>query len=139
MHVCDDMMSWYFGVVHQLWCVWNLFTSVLRFRGHIWGFRSDRRGTKRSFHSNHQPGKYPELFLLRSLLVALLVRISATIVFIQSQGTSGVVMCMDSRTHGLQTGQSVCFKEINGMTELNGTTHQITGKYKVNTLWRLGY
>ncbi|XP_056620509.1 ubiquitin-like modifier-activating enzyme 6 isoform X1 [Triplophysa dalaica] len=49
-------------------------------------------------------------------------------VFIQtiSQGTSGVVMCMDSRTHGLQTGQSVCFKEINGMTELNGTTHQIT-------------
>lgn len=48
--------------------------------------------------------------------------------FIQSitQETSGVVMCMDSRTHGLQTGQSVCFKEINGMTELNGTTHQVT-------------
>uniref|UniRef100_A0A8C1H6A9 Ubiquitin-like modifier-activating enzyme 6 n=1 Tax=Cyprinus carpio carpio TaxID=630221 RepID=A0A8C1H6A9_CYPCA len=48
--------------------------------------------------------------------------------FIQniSQGNPGVVMCMDSRTHGLQTGQSVCFKEINGMTELNGTTHQVT-------------
>uniref|UniRef100_A0A8C1ZMX9 Ubiquitin-like modifier-activating enzyme 6 n=1 Tax=Cyprinus carpio TaxID=7962 RepID=A0A8C1ZMX9_CYPCA len=48
--------------------------------------------------------------------------------FIQniSQGNPGVVMCMDSRTHGLQTGQSVCFKEINGMIELNGTTHQVT-------------
>uniref|UniRef100_A0A672S936 Ubiquitin like modifier activating enzyme 6 n=1 Tax=Sinocyclocheilus grahami TaxID=75366 RepID=A0A672S936_SINGR len=48
--------------------------------------------------------------------------------FIQniSQGNPGVVTCMDSRTHGLQTGQSVCFKEINGMSELNGTTHQVT-------------
>uniref|UniRef100_A0A672K5D6 E1 ubiquitin-activating enzyme n=1 Tax=Sinocyclocheilus grahami TaxID=75366 RepID=A0A672K5D6_SINGR len=48
--------------------------------------------------------------------------------FIQnvSQGNPGVVTCMDSRTHGLQTGQSVCFKEINGMIELNGTTHQVT-------------
>lgn len=49
-------------------------------------------------------------------------------IFIQniSQGSPGVVTCMDSRTHGLQTGQSVCLKEINGMTELNGTMHQIT-------------
>ncbi|XP_067297895.1 ubiquitin-like modifier-activating enzyme 6 [Pseudorasbora parva] len=49
-------------------------------------------------------------------------------VFIQniSQGSPGVVTCMDSRTHGLQTGQSVCFKEINGMCELNGSTHQVT-------------
>ncbi|KAB5518536.1 hypothetical protein PHYPO_G00167190 [Pangasianodon hypophthalmus] len=48
--------------------------------------------------------------------------------FIQniSQENPGVVTCMDSRTHGLQTGQSVCFREVNGMTELNGTTHQIT-------------
>ncbi|XP_062865242.1 ubiquitin-like modifier-activating enzyme 6 [Trichomycterus rosablanca] len=48
--------------------------------------------------------------------------------FIQSisQENPGVVTCMDSRTHGLQTGQSVCFREINGMTELNGTTHQVT-------------
>ncbi len=47
--------------------------------------------------------------------------------YIQSQGNPGEVTCMDSRTHGLQTGQSVCFKEINGMIELNGTTHQVTG------------
>ncbi|KAI5628218.1 ubiquitin-like modifier-activating enzyme 6, partial [Silurus asotus] len=48
--------------------------------------------------------------------------------FIQniSQENPGVVTCMDSRTHGLQTGQSVSFREINGMNELNGTTHQIT-------------
>uniref|UniRef100_A0A8C1SWM6 Ubiquitin-like modifier-activating enzyme 6 n=1 Tax=Cyprinus carpio TaxID=7962 RepID=A0A8C1SWM6_CYPCA len=48
--------------------------------------------------------------------------------FIQniSQENPGVVTCMDSRTHGLQTPQSVCFKEINGMSELNGTTHQVT-------------
>ncbi|KAI2668619.1 Ubiquitin-like modifier-activating enzyme 6 [Labeo rohita] len=48
--------------------------------------------------------------------------------FIQniSQGNPGIVTCMDSRIHGLQTGQSVCFKEINGMIELNGTTHQVT-------------
>ncbi|KAI5087744.1 ubiquitin-like modifier-activating enzyme 6, partial [Silurus meridionalis] len=48
--------------------------------------------------------------------------------FIQniSQENPGVVTCMDSRTHGLQTGQSVSFREINGMNELNGATHQIT-------------
>ncbi|XP_060772595.1 ubiquitin-like modifier-activating enzyme 6 isoform X1 [Neoarius graeffei] len=48
--------------------------------------------------------------------------------FIQniSQENPGVVTCMDGRMHGLQTGQSVCFREINGMTELNGATHQIT-------------
>uniref|UniRef100_A0A4W4H9Q3 Ubiquitin-like modifier-activating enzyme 6 n=1 Tax=Electrophorus electricus TaxID=8005 RepID=A0A4W4H9Q3_ELEEL len=47
--------------------------------------------------------------------------------FIQNitQENPGVVMCLDNRMHGLQTGQSVCFREVNGMTELNGTTHQI--------------
>lgn len=34
---------------------------------------------------------------------------------------------MDSRTHGLQTGQSVLFREVHGMDELNGTARQITG------------
>ncbi|XP_051983548.1 ubiquitin-like modifier-activating enzyme 6 [Xyrauchen texanus] len=49
-------------------------------------------------------------------------------IFIQniSQESAGMVTCMDSRTHGLQTGQSVCFREINGMSELNGTIHQVT-------------
>ncbi|KAG5848075.1 ubiquitin-like modifier-activating enzyme 6 [Anguilla rostrata] len=49
-------------------------------------------------------------------------------VFVQSitQDNPGVVTCMDSRTHGLQTGQSVVFREVHGMTELNGTARQIT-------------
>uniref|UniRef100_A0A3B1IMX7 Ubiquitin like modifier activating enzyme 6 n=1 Tax=Astyanax mexicanus TaxID=7994 RepID=A0A3B1IMX7_ASTMX len=48
--------------------------------------------------------------------------------FIQNitQDNPGVVTCMDSRTHGLQTGQSVCFREINGMTELNGASRHVT-------------
>uniref|UniRef100_A0A4W5R4I0 Ubiquitin-activating enzyme E1 FCCH domain-containing protein n=1 Tax=Hucho hucho TaxID=62062 RepID=A0A4W5R4I0_9TELE len=33
---------------------------------------------------------------------------------------------MDSRTHGLQTGQSVLFREVNGMETLNGTARQVT-------------
>ncbi|XP_045567528.1 ubiquitin-like modifier-activating enzyme 6, partial [Salmo salar] len=48
--------------------------------------------------------------------------------FIQNitQGNPGVVTCMDSRTHGLQTGQSVLFREVNGMDSLNGTARQVT-------------
>lgn len=55
--------------------------------------------------------------------------------YITIQENPGVVTCMDSRTHGLQTGQGVYFREINGMTELNGTTHQIKGTHT----YRHGY
>lgn len=34
---------------------------------------------------------------------------------------------MDNQPHGLQTGQSVVFKEVNGMVELNGTVRQVSG------------
>lgn len=34
---------------------------------------------------------------------------------------------MDNQPHGLQTGQSVVFKEVNGMVELNGTVQQVSG------------
>ncbi|CAL8331686.1 unnamed protein product [Merluccius merluccius] len=49
-------------------------------------------------------------------------------IFIQSvtQGNPGVVTCMDNRPHGLQTGQSVLFREVNGMQELNGTARPVT-------------
>uniref|UniRef100_A0A3P9IW60 Ubiquitin-like modifier-activating enzyme 6 n=1 Tax=Oryzias latipes TaxID=8090 RepID=A0A3P9IW60_ORYLA len=49
-------------------------------------------------------------------------------IFIQSitQDNSGVVTCIDHQPHGLQTGQSVIFREINGMVELNGTTRQVS-------------
>ncbi|XP_034543207.1 ubiquitin-like modifier-activating enzyme 6 [Notolabrus celidotus] len=49
-------------------------------------------------------------------------------IFIQtvSQDNPGVVSCMDNQPHGLQTGQSVVFREINGMVELNGTVRQVS-------------
>uniref|UniRef100_A0A8C5C784 Ubiquitin-activating enzyme E1 C-terminal domain-containing protein n=1 Tax=Gadus morhua TaxID=8049 RepID=A0A8C5C784_GADMO len=49
-------------------------------------------------------------------------------IFIQSitQGSPGVVTCMDNRPHGLQNGQSVLFREVNGMQELNGSTRPVT-------------
>ncbi|XP_071385741.1 ubiquitin-like modifier-activating enzyme 6 [Centroberyx affinis] len=49
-------------------------------------------------------------------------------IFIQSitQDNPGVVTCMDNRTHGLQTGQSVLFREVNGMEELNGTARPVS-------------
>ncbi|KAM9856984.1 ubiquitin-like modifier-activating enzyme 6 [Aulostomus maculatus] len=49
-------------------------------------------------------------------------------IFIQSitQDTPGVVTCLDNQPHGLQTGQSVVFREVNGMAELNGTARQVS-------------
>lgn len=34
---------------------------------------------------------------------------------------------MDNQPHGLQTGQSVVFREVGGMVELNGTSRQVSG------------
>uniref|UniRef100_UPI00398E3D27 ubiquitin-like modifier-activating enzyme 6 n=1 Tax=Pristiophorus japonicus TaxID=55135 RepID=UPI00398E3D27 len=49
-------------------------------------------------------------------------------IFIQSitQSSPGIVTCMDNRNHGLETGQFVTFREINGMTELNNSMQQVT-------------
>ncbi|XP_035515300.1 ubiquitin-like modifier-activating enzyme 6 [Morone saxatilis] len=49
-------------------------------------------------------------------------------IFIQTitQDNPGVVTCMDNQPHGLQTGQSVIFREVNGMVELNGTARQVS-------------
>lgn len=43
------------------------------------------------------------------------------------QDNPGVLTCMDNKPHGLQTGQSVVLREINGMEELNGTVQQVSG------------
>lgn len=51
----------------------------------------------------------------------------AVSLFYLLQGSPGVVTCMDNQPHGLQTGQSVIFKEVNGMVELNGTSRQVSG------------
>uniref|UniRef100_A0A3B4BJG6 Ubiquitin-like modifier-activating enzyme 6 n=1 Tax=Periophthalmus magnuspinnatus TaxID=409849 RepID=A0A3B4BJG6_9GOBI len=49
-------------------------------------------------------------------------------IFIQSitQDNPGVVTCMDNHPHGLETGQCVVFREVNGMDELNGTLRKIS-------------
>ncbi|XP_061426890.1 ubiquitin-like modifier-activating enzyme 6 [Lethenteron reissneri] len=48
--------------------------------------------------------------------------------FIQSisQSNPGVVVTMDNRAHGLETGDRLTFKEVHGMTSLNGCTHTVT-------------
>ena len=52
---------------------------------------------------------------------------------ILSQANPGVVTCMDGRSHGLQTGQTLVFREINGMHALNNTHQKVTG---IQTHWK---
>ncbi|KAI4832778.1 hypothetical protein CgunFtcFv8_022186 [Champsocephalus gunnari] len=49
-------------------------------------------------------------------------------IFIHSitQDDPGVVTCMDNQPHGIQTGQSVVFREVHGMVELNGTARPVS-------------
>lgn len=39
---------------------------------------------------------------------------------------------MDNQPHGLQTGQSVVFREVNGMIELNSTVRQVSGIFSAD-------
>lgn len=43
------------------------------------------------------------------------------------QANPGVVTTLDNRMHGLQTGDNVTFKEIVGMTALNGSEQTVKG------------
>ncbi|KAM6220901.1 ubiquitin-like modifier-activating enzyme 6 [Rhynchocyon petersi] len=43
-----------------------------------------------------------------------------------TQANPGIVTCLENRPHKLQSGQFVTFREINGMTALNGSIQQIT-------------
>jgi len=43
------------------------------------------------------------------------------------QDNPGVVTTLDNRMHGFQSGDTVTFKEINGMTGLNGRQCRIEG------------
>ncbi|XP_061535073.1 ubiquitin-like modifier-activating enzyme 6 isoform X2 [Phycodurus eques] len=49
-------------------------------------------------------------------------------IFIQSitRDNPGVVTCLDNQPHGLQNSQSVVFREVNGMVELNGTSRKVS-------------
>lgn len=44
------------------------------------------------------------------------------------QSNPGIVTCLENHPHRLETGQFLTFREVNGMSCLNGSTHQITGK-----------
>lgn len=46
-----------------------------------------------------------------------------------TQANPGIVTCLENHPHKLETGQFLMFREINGMTGLNGSTQQITGKF----------
>ena len=43
------------------------------------------------------------------------------------QANPGLVTTLDNRMHGLQTGDKVTFKEIVGMTALNGSVQTVKG------------
>ncbi|XP_077877477.1 ubiquitin-like modifier-activating enzyme 6 isoform X4 [Ictidomys tridecemlineatus] len=43
-----------------------------------------------------------------------------------TQANPGIVTCLENHPHKLETGQLLTFREVNGMTGLNGSTQQIT-------------
>ncbi|CAI9550144.1 unnamed protein product [Staurois parvus] len=43
-----------------------------------------------------------------------------------TQSNPGVVTCFENRSHNLECGQYVTFREVNGMAALNGSTHQVS-------------
>ena len=45
-----------------------------------------------------------------------------------TQGNPGVVTCMENTKHNLESGDTVSFREVVGMTTINSTTHKIKGK-----------
>ncbi|KAL5481764.1 hypothetical protein EMCRGX_G021995 [Ephydatia muelleri] len=42
-----------------------------------------------------------------------------------SVSTPGIVTCLENHLHGLETGDVVCFKEVVGMEDINGTHHTV--------------
>ena len=53
--------------------------------------------------------------------------ISVFIYFFQ-QDNPALVTCLQEKMHGLEDGDHVTFKEVNGMTEINDKTFSISGK-----------
>jgi ubiquitin-activating enzyme E1 len=52
--------------------------------------------------------------------------ISAMIASITQDAEGGLVATLDEVRHGFESGDVIKFSEVEGMTELNGTTHKIT-------------
>lgn len=44
------------------------------------------------------------------------------------QANPGVVTCLENRVHALETGDVVTFREVKGMTEVNGRQFTIKGQ-----------
>ena len=44
------------------------------------------------------------------------------------QANPGILLTLDNQMHGLEDGDKIQFKEIVGMTALNGSTQTIKGK-----------
>lgn len=125
------------AAVHRLWLVWHLCAGVLRFWGGVWGIRSHRRGAQGDFHSKYHSGSFLHYWGIIIFLFSLETWVYKTVStfnisqilswLLPLQDSPGVVMCMDNLPHGLQTGQSVVFREVNGMVELNGTAREVSG------------
>lgn len=113
--------------VHWLWCIWHLCAGVLWFRRWVWGVRSHRRRAQGDFHPKYHSGSLT-IFKLSHVIMSYVGKdewISFWLLTLQDD--PGVVTCMDNQPHGLQTGQSVVFREVNGMEELNGTARPVSG------------
>jgi ubiquitin-activating enzyme E1 len=52
--------------------------------------------------------------------------ISAMMASVTQEADGGVVATLDEVRHGFEDGDTVKFTEVEGMTELNETTHKIT-------------
>jgi len=48
-----------------------------------------------------------------------------------TKAEQGLVTCLENALHGLEDGDSVVFKEVQGMTELNGNGKEVAPIYKV--------
>ena len=53
------------------------------------------------------------------------------------QGNPGVVTCMENTIHGLETGDTVTFREVVGMTTINGTAHKVKGECPIVNNWQI--
>ena len=58
---------------------------------------------------------------------------SAMLANVTNDADGGIVATLDEARHGFEDGDLVTFSEVNGMEELNGTTHEIQVQMKSPT------
>ena len=46
-----------------------------------------------------------------------------------TKANPGVVTCLNDEKHGFEDDETVTFREVQGMTQLNGSQHKIKGNY----------